>query len=98
MANDRTSREVLTRLTHPYHDHTTVVNRERDRQSTAEKLDLTTRHKVLGVQDQKMKLLKTTGGAQTLMEIQDTSTGEMKIGRTGAEREGIGADSNMSYF
>ena len=42
----------------------------------------------------------TTGGAQTLtsMEIQDTSTGEVKIGRTGVARVGIGTDPNASFF
>ena len=40
----------------------------------------------------------TTGGAQTLMEIQDTSTGEVKIGRTGVARVGIGADPNASFL
>ena len=40
----------------------------------------------------------TTGGASTRMEIQDTSIGEVKIGRTGVARVGIGADPNSSFF
>ena len=31
------------------------------------------------------------------MEIQDTSIGEVKIGRTGVARVGIGADPNSSF-
>ena len=40
----------------------------------------------------------TTGEAPTRMEIQDTSIGEVKIGRTGVARVGIGADPNSSFF
>ena len=40
----------------------------------------------------------TTGEAPTRVEIQDTSIGEVKIGRTGVARVGIGAGSNSSFF
>ena len=40
----------------------------------------------------------TTGEAPTRMEIQDTSIEEVKIGRTGVARVGIGADPNSSFF
>ena len=40
----------------------------------------------------------TTGEVPTRMEIQDTSIGEVKIGRTGVARVGIGADPNSSLF
>ena len=40
----------------------------------------------------------TTGETPTRMEIQDTSIGEVKIGRTGVARVGIGADPNSSFF
>ena len=32
------------------------------------------------------------------MEIQDATTGEVKVGGTGVERVGTGADHNMAFF